>query len=152
MRKFQFRLKTLLKLRSLEEKQAKIKLAEATNLLLNEQRILKRYEERLDESFESFRQEQQKISTVETLKVFQTYFDKMKEDISVQRQKVTTAEQGRTECLHSLEKAMQSRKLVEKIYEKRLNEYNLEALREEQKLLDEIGGHMYSLQQMKKGV
>jgi flagellar FliJ protein len=146
MRKFQFRLQTLLKLREIQEKQAKVALAEATNRLLGEKKTLREFEDQLTKSFDLFRLEQKQKSTVDMLKMFHNYFDKMKEDIHKQQMAVTNAEQCRLECLQLLEKAMKSRQLVEKFHEKRLDEYNAEVLREEQKLLDEIGIQIYSSQ------
>lgn len=146
MRKFQFRLQTLLKLREIQEKQAQVTLAEATNRFLEEKRTQKELENRRDKSFQLFRVEQKQNSTVDTLKMFHNYFDKIKEDINKQHQAVAAAEQCRLECLQKLEKAMKSRQLVEKFHEKRLSEYNLEVLQEEQKLLDELGIQIYSRQ------
>lgn len=146
MRKFQFRLQTLLKLRQIQEKQAKVALAEATNRFISEKQILQEIEKNLDESFELFRQEQKQNVTVDILKMFHNYFDKMKEDINQHRQAVAVAEQNRLKCLQALETAMQNRQLVEKFHEKRLGEYSIELLQEEQKLLDEIGLQIYSRQ------
>lgn len=146
MRKFQFRLQTLLKLRQIQEKQAKVALAEATNRFVNEKQILQELEKRLDKSFELFRQEQKQNITVDMLKMFHDYFDTMKRTINQQRQAVAAAEQNRLKCLQALETAMQNLQLVEKFHEKRLEEYSIELLQEEQKLLDEIGLQIYSRQ------
>lgn len=146
MRKFQFRLQTLLKLRQIQEKQAKIALAEATSRLISEKQILLEFEKNLEENFELFRQEQKQNIAVDILKMFHTYFDKMKEDITQQRQAIAIVEQNRLECLQALQTAMQNRQLVEKFHEKRLDEYSIELLQEEQKLLDEIGLQIYSRQ------
>lgn len=146
MRKFQFRLQTLLKLRQIQEKQAKVALAEATNRFVSEKQILQEFEKRLDESFELFRQEQKQNITVDMLKMFHNYFDTMKGTINQQRQAVAAAEQNRLKCLQALETAMQNLQLVEKFHEKHLDEYSIELLQEEQKLLDEIGLQIYSRQ------
>jgi flagellar FliJ protein len=52
---------------------------------------------------------------------------------------VESADHKRRECIVLLEEAARKRKLVEKLKEKRLAQYQAEALLVEQKLLDELG-------------
>ncbi len=139
MRPFQFRLETLLKFRRLQEEQAQVKLAEATAQYVAERDRLAALEAELAAHVADYRRQLAEPVTVAVLKMFRDYNDKLKGDISRQHVRVETAAHRRQECLTALEEAARARKLVEKLREKRLAQYQAEALLEEQKLLDELG-------------
>lgn len=139
MKKFRFRLETLLKFRKMEEEQAQIKMAEANTRLYKEQELLSQLQHKLLFSLDLLNQEQTGSPTIETLKTFSYYIDKIKSDIVSQHQQVANAEIYRQECLTALEAAIKQRKLVDNLREKRLEQYNAELLQEEQKILDELG-------------
>ncbi len=139
MRPFQFRLETLLKFRRMQEEQAQIKLAEATAQYVAEREALAALETELAGHVADYRRTLAEPVTVAVLKTFRDYNDKLKGDISLQHIRVESAAHRRQECLTALEEAARARKLVEKLREKRLAQYQAEALLEEQKLLDELG-------------
>jgi flagellar FliJ protein len=144
VRPFQFRLETLLKFRRLQEEQAQIKLAEATAAYVAEQERLAGLEEELADHVADYRRRLREPVTVATLKMFRDYYDKLKGTIAHQQERVAAADQIRRECLAALAAAAKARKLVEKLKEKRLAQYQAETLREEQKLLDELGLQAFS--------
>ena len=139
MRPFQFRLETLLKFRRMQEEQAQIMLAEATARYAAEREALAALEAELANHVADYRRTLAEPVTVAVLKTFRDYNDKLKGDISLQHVRVESAAHRRQECLTALEEAARARKLVEKLREKRLAQYQAEALLEEQKLLDELG-------------
>ncbi len=139
MKKFRFRLETLLKFRKMEEEQAQITMAEANTRLYKEQELLSEFQNKLLFSIDLLYKEQSGSPTIETLKTFSYYIDKIKSDIIVQREQVTKAEAYRQECLDALEAAIKQRKLVDNLREKRFEQYNAELLQEEQTRLDELG-------------
>ncbi|HWR43167.1 flagellar export protein FliJ [Sporomusa sp.] len=140
MKKFRFRLETLLKFRKMQEEQAQIKLAEATNRLNKEQEYLGILRNQLASNLKLLSQEQSSGSpTIETLKTFSYYIDKIKRHITEQQEQVAKAADYQQECLAELEGAIKQRKLVDNLREKRLEQYGKELLQEEQKILDELG-------------
>lgn len=139
MKRFQFRLETLLKFRKMEEEQAQIKLTEANIRLYKEQELLQQLQNQLTACLELLSREQTASPTIETLKTFSYYIDKTKRDIVGQQEQIVKAEAHRQECLAVLEEAVKQRKLVDNLREKRLEQYNREVLQEEQKVLDELG-------------
>lgn len=143
MKKFRFRLETLLKFRKMQEEQAQLKLAEATNRLLTEREVLGGLHSKLTFNLDLLNKEQTSNPTIETLKTFSYYIDKIKSDIITQQDQVTKATAYRQECLYVLEAAIKQRKLVDNLREKRLEQYNNEVLQEEQKILDELGTQAY---------
>ncbi len=144
MRPFQFRLETLLKFRHMQEEQAQIRLAEATARYVAERDALTALQSSLTGHMDNFRNQLSEPITVAILKVLRDYADKLKGDISAQALKVEAADHSRRECIAALEEAAKARKLVEKLREKKLAQYQAEALLEEQKLLDELGLQAFS--------
>ena len=90
-----------------------------------------------------FRAEQSKRQTIDTLKNYYFYFDKLNVSITVQQEQVEAADQQRCQCLTELAAATTKLKLVEKLKEKRLAEYKAEMLQQDQKLLDELGMQVF---------
>lgn len=144
MKKFTFRLETLLKVRIMQEEEAQIKLSQATQSYL----IEKEKEDTLllaqENTINEFRIKQYEVLTVETLKNYHFFLDKIKEELFLQLKRTQAAAEYRMECLKELEDAVKNRKLVEKLKEKQWLEYQEQALREEQILLDEIGIQAYT--------
>lgn len=143
MKKFRFRLETLLKFRKMREEEAQIKLAEANIKLRNEQDILQDLRKKQADIFLLLNQKQTNSPTIETLKTYSYYIDKIKSDITAQQEEVAKAAAYRQECLVVMEDAMKQRKLVDNLRTKRLEQYNDELLHEEQKILDELGTQAY---------
>ena len=139
MRSFKFRLETLLKFRKMQKEQVQIAFWKATNQFRIEKEFLVELEGKLEENMSLLRSYQQQSLEIETFKSFQYYFDKMKKDISMQKESVIKADEYRKECLLALEEAVKNHKVVEKYREKKLQQFQIELIKEEQKLLDETG-------------
>jgi flagellar FliJ protein len=144
MHAFHFRLESLLKYRRQLEEQSLIRLASATAELLQEQELLNNLQEESAEQLIALEECQQGIVTVAKLKMLRDYNDKLKEDIILQKQQVDQAAARRQLRIDETEQAMKDRKLVEKLREKRLLQYQKEMLLEEQKELDELGLQIFS--------
>lgn len=143
MKKFQFRLDTLLKFRKMQKEEAQLKFAQAANQLKVEQEHLSKIENNLEQSVNLFRNCQSEVLTVDKLKSFHNYFDKIREDIKIQVDCVNKAELLRVECLKVLESAVKNYEAVGNLRAKRLLQYQAEVLSEEQKILDELGLQNY---------
>lgn len=143
MKSFKFRLESLLKFRKMQKEQAQISFWQATNQFRIEKEELARLEEEILKNMSLLRTSQQELLSIETFKSYQYYFDKMKKEIRQQEQSVKLADEYRHKCLSSLEDAVKGHKVVEKFREKKLQNYQVELLREEQKILDEIGLQLY---------
>ncbi|SDF38941.1 flagellar export protein FliJ [Sporolituus thermophilus] len=139
MQKFRFRLATLLKMRHMEEEQAQLRLAEAMQQSFNEQEKLRRLTGKFADNINALQSSQLACPTIAQLKIAYNYLDKLKEEIARQKKQVNYAEQCCRQRQKDLEQAVQARKVVEKLHEKRRREYLSKLGREEQKLLDEMG-------------
>jgi len=144
MKPFRFRLETLLDFRRLQKEQAQLAFMQATNQLQAEKERLKQLEGMLAESMELLNVRRQQPLPVEVFKSYQYYFDKIGEDIHKQNQCVMQATNNYQACLSKLAEAEKEHKIVEKFREKKLQNYQLEVMNEEQKVLDEIGLQIYT--------
>ena len=143
MQKFRFKLQRLLDFRKIREEQAEAEFAKATRVFLHEKEQLRQLETNLSDTFDRLKQEQEKHSSLLTLKLFQDYIDTTREGIKLQMVKVAAAADRRQQCLRKLEEAARKRKGVESLKEKKLQQYHEEALKEEQAFLDELSGQRY---------
>ena len=144
MKPFSFRLEALLEFRKMQKEQSQITFLQATNQLRSEKELLTELEGKLAENIALLNTRQQQSLPIEIFKSFQYYFDKISKDIVKQNQCVLQADEHREECLLVLTEAERNHKIVEKFREKKLQNYQIEALNEEQKLLDEIGIQIYT--------
>lgn len=144
MKPFRFRLETLLEFRESQKEQAQIAFLQATNRLRVEKEVLAQLENQFADHIALFHNRQQQALSIEIFKSFQHYFDKISEDIIVQKRCVTAADEYRQECLQRFMEAEKSHKAVEKFREKKFHHYQTEMMNEEQKLLDEIGLQIYT--------
>ena len=144
MKPFRFRLETLLDFRKIQQEQAQLVFLKANDQLRREKELLVEFEEKLAENVQLLRVSQQQSLSVEKLKFFQYYFDKINKDIVKQKECIVQATTYCQECLQNLAEAEKNHKIVEKFREKKLQHYQNEAIIEEQKLLDEIGLQIYT--------
>jgi len=139
MKKFQFRLETLLKYREIREEQAQVVFAEADMMYRYEKTTLEKFEAILADTIDRLCEKQKETIAAEELRQYGAYVVATENRIAVQTGKVAAAENHRNDCLKKLEEAMKQRKLVENLRTKQLERHYEEFLREEQKYLDEIG-------------
>ena len=144
MKPFQFRLEALLEFRKMQKEQCQITFLQATNKLRNEKELLTEFEGKLAENVIFLHNRQQQCLSVEVLTSFRYYFDKISKDIATQTESIIQADEYCKQCLHALAEAERNHKIVEKFRERKLQHYQIEALSEEQKILDEIGLQIYS--------
>lgn len=144
MKPFRFRLETLLDFRKMQKEESQIVFLKASNQLRAEKTLLKELEDKVNENIESIRSSEQESLTIEKLKVFRYYFDKLTKDVATQKECIAKAEEYCQKCLEELAEFEKKYKIVEKFREKKLENYQLEAIQEEQKLLDEIGIQLYT--------
>jgi len=144
MKPFRFRLEALLEFRKIQKEQSQITFLQATNQMRIEKELLIEFEGKLAENVAFLHTRQQQFLPIEAFKSFRYYFDKISDDIAKQNQCVLQAVQYREQCLRTLAEAEKNHKIVEKFREKKLHNYQIEAINEEQKLLDEIGLQIYT--------
>ncbi|MDD3115578.1 MAG: flagellar export protein FliJ [Anaerovibrio sp.] len=145
MKKFRFKLDTLLKVTRMNKEQAQVALA----LAVREQEEAR---EQLQEYLREMAQGQQdyaeltgegKTISLGRLTTFNSFFNWKREQIEAQMRLLLAKQTARQQKLQELVAVMNKLKSIEQLREKRLRQYMAELLQEEQKQLDEIGGQLY---------
>jgi len=145
LKKFRFKLDTLLKVTRMNKEQAQVALA----LAVREQEEAR---EQLQEYLREMAQGQQdyaeltgegKTISLGRLTTFNSFFNWKREQIEAQMRLLLAKQTARQQKLQELVAVMNKLKSIEQLREKRLRQYMAELLQEEQKQLDEIGGQLY---------
>lgn len=139
MKKFQFRLETLLKYRRMQKEQAQLNFSRALQTLSEEKNKLTGLNQQLNQCFDTFKDSQHQAISIEKLKNYNIYIDKIKKGIKEQSERVNNAEMALQDCQEQLQKEIKNCEVVEKLKSHRLLQYQSEVLSEEQKFLDELG-------------
>ena len=141
MKKFKFQLETLLKVTRMKKEDLEVQFAELTRRLEDQrahrQMLLAELHE-WQSDYEAISREGKRV-TVLRLMQFNQFFAWKREQIEMQNEMILHTKGERQKKLRELMEAMSYLKSIEQLREKRLREYKEEALREEQKMLDEIG-------------
>lgn len=143
MKKFKFRLDTLIKVRQMKKEQAEINFAAATTKYLCEKRKFEDLETRQRDCMASFNISQNELVCIERIRNHHDYLNKLKKELSMQKECVHMAEQEQKESLIALDAAMKEMKIIEELRTKRFEQFKMEALRNEQQYLDDLGIQVY---------
>ena len=145
MKKFRFKLETLLGVTRRKKEDAERLFAEATRKLEEERaRLVDLLQEmqRVQAEYTEQTKEGKRIS-VGRLMTYTSYVNWKREQIEQQQQIIMQAQAERQKRLKELLQLMSKLKSIEQLKEKRLQQYKDELLFEENKMLDEIGLQLY---------
>ena len=145
MKKFRFKLETLLSVTRRKKEDAERLFAEATRKLEEERAKLAEYlaeMQRVQAEYAEQPSEGKRIS-VGRLMSYTSYVNWKRQQIERQQQVILNAQNERQKRLKELLKVMSKLKSIEQLKEKRLQQYKEEVLAEESKMLDEIGLQLY---------
>ena len=139
MKPFVFELETVLDIRKRKEEEASIFLAKERSRLAKAQALLDKLKIQQLESWTEFR-EKQATGLIEVLdfQMWYNFLHFLKNEIEKQEEIIIEIKKDVAIALKNMETAMKNRKTVEKLKEKRFEQYKFELLAEEQKILDEI--------------
>ncbi len=139
MKPFVFKLETLLEIRRRKEEEASILLSQARNRLNEAKQVLTKLCTQQKELWSEFRSKQEAGELVVLeYQMWHRFFAFLKKEIENQQLVVEGLTKEAVAALKELEIALKNRKAVEKLKERRLEEYRLAVQAEEQKILDEI--------------
>jgi flagellar FliJ protein len=145
MKKFRFKLETLLSVTRRKKEDAERLFAEATRRLEEERaRLTELLQEmqRVQAEYAEQTKEGKRIS-VGRLMTYTSYVNWKRQQIEAQQQTIMQAQAERQKRLKELLELMSKLKSIEQLKEKRLQQYKDEVLFEENKQLDEIGLQLY---------
>ncbi|MBQ9377266.1 MAG: flagellar export protein FliJ [Schwartzia sp.] len=153
MKKFRFKLETLLGVTRRKKEDAELRFAEATRILEEERARLAQYLQEMQQAqhdYAEMTKEGRRIS-VGRLMTYNSYFNWKRQQIEQQQQVILQAQNERQKRLKVLLELMAKLKSIEQLKEKRLQQYKDEILFEESKMLDEIGLQLYMRQARQEG-
>ncbi len=143
MHKFAFRLESVLKLKTQMEDNAKNNLARATKELENQKVYLEELKNENDASINSLTEEVDEGIPVYRVRLYNNYLSLMKEKIVNQKENVNIAEHNVDTNREVLIKAMQERKVLDKLKDKKFDEYIKEQNKAEQLGIDELNSFKF---------
>ena len=145
MKKFRFKLETLLGVTRRKKEDAERRFAEATRALEEARAKLTEYLQDM-QTVQAEYAEQTKAGkriSVGRVMTFTSYVNWKRQQIEQQQQVILEAQNMRQQRLKELLEMMSKLKAIEQLKEKRLQQYKDELLFEENKMLDEIGLQLY---------
>lgn len=143
MPKFEFRLNSVLKLKTQMEDNAKNNLAIAAKELIEQEDFLRELKNARNESMDSLNSETNRGISVYKVRNYNDYFSAMKSKIANQKENVNKAQKNVDINRENLVKAMQERKILEKLKEKKYQEYLKDQGKAEQLLIDELNSFKF---------
>lgn len=141
MKKFKFQLETLLKVTRMKKEDAETAFAEASRKLEEGKQALAALLAEMQQGqrdYEALSSEGTRV-TVGRLMTFNSFFAWKREQIGMQQNINLQLRGEKQKKLRELMESMSELKSIEQLREKRFSEYQEEALKEEQNMLDEIG-------------
>jgi flagellar protein FliJ len=144
MKKFEFSLAALLKLRKKKEELAQTRLLKAEQIFTQEKIQLARLLKEFNTTCQEIRKLHVSSSKANTLEQMYQYLTNLKNKIYKQKE-ITLEAKYIVEAKRSmLIAAINNRKILENLKEKKLAEWTYEAFNQERKFFDQIGAMQYS--------
>jgi len=146
MKKFQFKLQAVLHFRQRKEDILKKELAEIKKAFDFEKHKLDKLKSKLSKLQIELREKQLSSFDVSVAKAYSSYIDKIEADIELQSIKLADIAKEVKKAQERLLKASRDKKVLEKLHDKKYEEYRQEFERVEQGLIDEIATIRHSRQ------
>ncbi|MBU1078165.1 MAG: flagellar export protein FliJ [Spirochaetes bacterium] len=151
MKRFQFRLQKLLEIREHKERLVKNELAKAERKKYIQVEKKDRMHAELDESRNKMKEEEkERLLSVERMKLYQRYFKRLGSGMKMQDKLIMIADEEIGLINEKLVEARKQRRILEKLKENKLKEYNYELQKEEQDFFDEVGNTNYIKEKSEK--
>lgn len=138
MAKFKFKFQSILNVKKQIEDNLKNMLGRALTELQRRIRALCELEDEKEALIEKINTESEKGITVYKLRKYNSYLSYLNEKIDIQKEKVNEQQKVVDKYREELVKAMQERKMFEKLKEKQHEEYLHEEAYKEQRAVDEV--------------
>lgn len=146
MKKFQFRLETLKRVRERKVDLHSIEVDERRNARNIEKQKLHSIQQHEQESFDQRRSALQSGSA-DDMFAWEMYTTQVSQMRVQQQDVLSDAEENLKESTKKLIKSLQEKQVVTKYRERKLSEYNLELIADEQKELDEVANNLMNAKQ-----
>lgn len=143
MKRFSFKLDTLLEMRKQEEEQVKLELAEKNREIITRQEELNQAYRDLKEMQETEKERRTESEAVTEMRYSVAYRYKLKSDILIAGRSIDDLRAEANGIQKRLVEAVKRRRALEVIRERRFNTWKKIYLREEQKFIDDVAQQKY---------
>ncbi len=143
MQKFVFKLESVLNLKKQIEDNAKNNLAKSSRILELEKGVLVELNQQKDTYLSKMSEDMEVGVPVYRLRGYNDYFSGAKVRIANQKDIVNNAQRIVDINREELVKAVQEKKILVKLREKKMEAYKIEALKDEQKSIDELNSYKF---------
>lgn len=144
MAKFKFRLQPLLNIKIQLEDSAKNELGKAVQKLEEEKEIGRSLLEHREKYINEFNEKASKTVRIDELRSYTMYISRLAKNIDDQNKNIKEASDSVDKYREELIKIVKERKILEKLREKKFNEYLIDMSKDEQKRMDEIVSYKYT--------
>lgn len=138
MPKFSFKLQSILKIKKQMEDSIKNDLGKALKKLEDEKLALNNLLEKEEACINTLCEKSGKLISIKDLKDYNDYISYLGDVITIQKENVNLAEYNVDKVRDELLVVVKERKMLEKLKGKKLDEYKVQLLIDEQKMNDEI--------------
>ncbi|UMZ73360.1 flagellar export protein FliJ [Natranaerofaba carboxydovora] len=138
MKKFQFPLERVLRVKEIKEDELQQQLKDARDKKEHEENRLSGLMDIQKKYKEEFLENIDKPTKVFEVKHYCSYFPELENEINNQKQRVEKANEYLNQCLLEWQEAKKERKIMENLKEKKRDHFNKEQLKLEQKFFDEL--------------
>jgi flagellar FliJ protein len=140
MKKFNFRLQRVIEVREIKKKQCQKDLANSQEELTRRETLLEEASQEARASAEGLRQALRRATRAGQLLTLDRWRNRQKEEVEARTVKTEEQRQEVDRRRTALILAAKDKKALDRLKERRLEEYRGEVLQEEQAFLDELGG------------
>lgn len=151
MSQFRFRLQALLDFRLRREDDLKRRLGELESVMLREQNALIELESGRRQVAASYSSLDEHALDVDKAQLLRSYYSLLSEQIERQQQTIAQLKEELSAQRGRVVKAMHERKIVQNLRDRHLEQFNVEELRKEQALLDDLATSRYVSDQVIEG-
>lgn len=143
MAKFSFKLQSLLNIKIQMEESLKNELGKATRKLEQEKNKLLLLEQENEECISTLKSKSTSGITVSKIQEYNSYLSLLKDKIKIQKENINYAQSIVDKYREQLIKMMQEKEILQKLKEKKHEEYLQEQAKAEQRINDEIVSYKY---------
>ncbi len=144
MKRFNFRLKKVLKHREIVENLRKEKLGKAKSELKKERDLLRKMEDTRRRTREELKERRSNLISLPEALIYETYLERMDEEVGLQTTKAAQLSQKVEKTRQDLLQASQEKKIVEKLEDRRKSEYASDLKKFEQGISDEASVNKFN--------
>ena len=138
MKKFVFELQTLRDMKKREEDFEKIQLKKIEERLSEMTAKLEKLDFELKGTKKSFAEEVNRVTKAPKLNQYNNYIKKLAEQIALQKEKIKAENLRKSECLDKIIEIQKEIKSLDKLKQKKYEQYLKDEKKEEEKIMDDI--------------